>query len=75
MNVRLTRLSPVTLPPGTAAHAAPFQYCTSKEVRPYRANVIASVGSTGLGKSSWMEKTLTSLMVFGPAKSTWSQSG
>ncbi len=48
VNLRHTRLLPVTLPPGTAAQADPFQYCSSKSVMPYWVKVSVSVGSCGL---------------------------
>src|SRR5215813_4237358 len=70
-----TRLLPVTSPPGTTCHVAPFQYCTWKFCRPYNVNVWPGVGVTGLDQLSWTLNTSTSLMFCVPAKSTSSQSG
>jgi hypothetical protein len=44
MNCRQTRLLFETVPPGTATHALPSQYCASKARRPQELNVIVGVG-------------------------------
>jgi hypothetical protein len=44
---RHTRVLFVIVPPGTAAHAVPVQYWTSKPRRPHDVNVIVGVGSDG----------------------------
>jgi hypothetical protein len=47
VTLRHTSVFPVTLPPGTVAHAVPVQYCTSKLRSPYAVNVCVLVGSPG----------------------------
>ena len=61
--VRHTSVFPVTLPPGTTAHAVPVQYCTSKLLTPYAVNVCVLVGSLGAQYVSWTENTFTWLML------------
>ena len=47
VNLRHTRLLPVTLPPGTSTQLLPVKYCTWKLVRPYCVKVIVGVGIAG----------------------------
>src|SRR5688572_13685825 len=51
VTVRLTNALPVTV--ARVTQLEPFQPCTEKSRKPYRENVMVSVGSRGAVSSSW----------------------